>query len=287
MLLLNQYDRLLEQTLFSPESNSDDYVFFENQFLSVTPAKEKALPTSVSLLHQFVENNAVNIPEKTAFEFAFGVDADNLQMQTWSYRQFNEDGNRIAHFLQSKGVNPGGMIAICFDKCPEASIAILGILKAGCAYLAIDPSAPISRKQFIMEDSNSKVMLCSLPKKLELGNLTGVEIHALDEPGIYQDFPVVLLCFHAKYRQMTHVIVFTHQGQPARQRAVKLLMTMPCRPCWRFKDCSRRTGMKTLAGYNLRPSILTSVSLSSTGAGVLEFVSPLVRAICYSKICQG
>ncbi|KAJ6103233.1 hypothetical protein N7486_005660 [Penicillium sp. IBT 16267x] len=189
MILLNQYDKLLEQTLFSPESNSDDYLFLENQFLSITPAKEKTLPTSVSLLHQFVEDNAAKIPEKTAFEFAFGVDVDNLQMKTWSYQQLNKDGNRIAHFLQSKGVNPGGMIAICFDKCPEASIAILGILKAGCAYLAIDPSAPISRKQFIMEDSNSKILLCSLPKKLELQDLSGVDIHALDEPDVYQSFP--------------------------------------------------------------------------------------------------
>ncbi|KAJ5527964.1 hypothetical protein N7513_012123 [Penicillium frequentans] len=189
MLLLNQYDKLLEQTLSSPESNSDEYLFLESHFLSITPAKEKTLPTSVSLLHRFVEDNATKIPEKTAFEFAFGVDVDNLQMKTWSYRQLNEDGNRIAHFLQSKGVNPGGMIAICFDKCPEASIAILGILKAGCAYLAIDPSAPISRKQFIMEDSNSKILLCSLPKKLELRDLSGVEVHALDEPGVYQNFP--------------------------------------------------------------------------------------------------
>ncbi|KAJ5777126.1 hypothetical protein N7520_000372 [Penicillium odoratum] len=189
MILLNQYDKILEQTLFSPNSNSDDYLFLENPLLSITPAKEKALPTSVSLLHQFVEDNATKVPEKTAFEFAFGADVENIQKKTWSYQQLNEDGNRIAHFLQSKGVDPGGMVAICFDKCAEASIAILGILKAGCAYLAIDPSAPISRKQFIMEDSDSKILLCSLPKKLELDGLSGVEIHALDEPGVYQDFP--------------------------------------------------------------------------------------------------
>ncbi|KAJ5660247.1 hypothetical protein N7507_006698 [Penicillium longicatenatum] len=189
VLLLKQYDKLLEQTLFSPEFNSDDYMFLESEFLSITPAKERILPTSVSLLHHFVEDNAAKVPGKTAFEFASGVDLDNLQLKTWSYQQLNEDGNRIAHFLQSKGVNPGKMIAICFDKCPEASIAILGILKAGCAYLAIDPSAPISRKQFILEDSNSKILLCSLSKKLELQDLSGVEIHALDEPGVYQGFP--------------------------------------------------------------------------------------------------
>jgi amino acid adenylation domain-containing protein len=189
VLLLKQYDKLLEQTLFSPEFNSDDYMFLESEFLSITPAKERILPTSLSLLHHFVEDNAAKVPGKTAFEFASGVDLDNLQLKTWSYQQLNEDGNRIAHFLQSKGVNPGKMVAICFDKCPEASIAILGILKVGCAYLAIDPSAPISRKQFILEDSDSKILLCSLSKKLELQDLSGVGIHALDEPGVYQGFP--------------------------------------------------------------------------------------------------
>ncbi|KAJ6015024.1 hypothetical protein N7540_009615 [Penicillium herquei] len=180
-ILLSQYDRLLTQTIFSPESNSDDYLFLEDQYLSITPAKERTLPISVSLLHQFVEDNAIRIPDKTAFEFAFGASADSLQKKTWTYRQFNEDGNRVAHFLQSKGVVPGGLVAICFDKCPEASIAILGILKSGCAYLAIDPSAPISRKQFIMEDSNSKILLCNQARMSELEGLTGVEVEVLDE----------------------------------------------------------------------------------------------------------
>lgn len=187
--LLSQYDKLLEQTLLSPDSNSDDYLFLGNKLLSVTPAKEEALPTSVSLLHQFVEENAQIIPEKTALEFAFGLAADSLQKKTWSYRELNEDGNRVAHFLQNKGVAPGGMIAICFDKCPEASIAILGILKAGCAYLAIDPTAPSSRKQFILEDSNTKILLCNQARMVELENLSGVDIHALDEPDILKGIP--------------------------------------------------------------------------------------------------
>lgn len=188
MVILNQYKMLLDNTTLAPESNSDDYQFLGNQLLSVTPAKEERLPTSVSLLHQFVEEKAKEVPDKTAFEFVSKIDAGSLQKKTWSYREFNEDGNRVAHYLQSKGVLPGGMVAITFDKCPEASIAILGILKAGCAYLAIDPSAPISRKQFIMEDSGSKIVLCDQTRKTELESLSGVDVQALDEPGLFDDF---------------------------------------------------------------------------------------------------
>lgn len=187
MTLLDQYDKLLEQTVFSPESDAGDYQFLGDQLLSVTPAKETTISTSVSLLHQFVEQNAHAIPEKTAFEFASGPTADNLQKKSWSYRELNDDGNRVAHFLQKNGVLPGEMVAICFDKCPEASTAILGILKAGCAYLAIDPGAPLSRKQFILEDSGAKILLCNQLREPEMEGLLGVEIKALDKPGLLAD----------------------------------------------------------------------------------------------------
>jgi amino acid adenylation domain-containing protein len=188
-ILLNQYDKLLEQTVFSPESDTNDYLCLGNDLLSITPAKEPRIPTSVSLLHQFVEENAQSIPEKIAFEFATGDTANCLKLETWSYREFNEDGNRVAHFLQDKDIAPGEMVAICFDKCPEASIAILGILKAGCAYLAIDPGAPISRKQFILEDSGTNVLLCNQARKTELEGLSGIDVQVLDEPGLFDGLP--------------------------------------------------------------------------------------------------
>lgn len=188
--MLNQYDKLLEHTLFSPDASCEDYSCVGNSLLSVTPAKEEAILSPVSLLHQFVEVNAQKTPQKTAFEFAFSDSADNLQKKTWTYRELNENGNRIARILQAKGAAPGAMIAICFDKCPEASMAILGILKSGCAYVAIDPSAPVSRKQFILDDSGSKLLLCNLEKKAEMESLAEVDVQALDEPGLLEGIPL-------------------------------------------------------------------------------------------------
>ncbi|KAJ5770743.1 uncharacterized protein N7511_002794 [Penicillium nucicola] len=183
-ILLSQYDKLLEDVVFHPNHISTDYASVGGDLLSVTPAKEAPIPTTVSLLHQFVEVNAVKIPEKIAFEFAYGDTAESLQKKSWTYRQFNECGNQIAHFLQAKGAVPGGMIGICFDKSPEASMAILGILKTGCSYLAIDPGAPISRKQFMLEDSGTKILLCNESKLSDLVELSGVDVQALDEPGL-------------------------------------------------------------------------------------------------------
>lgn len=186
MILMDQYNKLLTQTVFAPDSSANDLRFLERRLLSVTAAKERAIPTCISLLHQFVEENASKIPEKLAYEFASGPSAENLQKKTWSYRELNSDGNRVARFLQQKGIVPGEIVAICFDKCPEASFTILGILKAGCAYLAIDPGAPMSRIQFILEDSGAKILLCNQSRKVEFETLSGVEIQALDEPGLLE-----------------------------------------------------------------------------------------------------
>ncbi|CAG8889549.1 unnamed protein product [Penicillium egyptiacum] len=184
-ILLSQYDKFLQDTVFRPDASSTDHESVGSSLLSITPAKQTPIPTTVSLLHQFVETNALRIPEKIAFEFAFGDTADNLQKETWTYREFNECGNQIAHFLQAKGAVPGGLVGICFDKCPEASMAILGIMKAGCAYLAIDPAAPISRKQFMIEDSGTKILLCNQSKMAELDGLLAIDVQALDEPGLF------------------------------------------------------------------------------------------------------
>ncbi|KAJ5977485.1 hypothetical protein N7501_000827 [Penicillium viridicatum] len=183
-ILLSQYDKFLQDTIFCPDVNSTDHQSVGSSLLSITPAKEAPIPTTVSLLHQFVEANALKIPEKIAFEFAFGDTADNLQKKTWTYREFNECGNQITHLLQAKGAVAGGIVGICFDKCPEASMAILGIMKAGCAYLAIDPGAPISRKQFMLEDSGTKILLCNQSKMVELEGLLAIDVQALDEPGL-------------------------------------------------------------------------------------------------------
>ncbi|KGO65084.1 AMP-dependent synthetase/ligase [Penicillium expansum] len=183
-ILLSQYDKFLQDTVFCPDANSTDHESVGSRLLSITPAKEAPIPTTVSLLHQFVEANALKLPEKIAFEFALGDTADSLQKKTWTYREFNECGNQIAHFLQARGAVPGGIVGICFDKCPEASMAILGIMKAGCAYLAIDPGAPISRKQFMLKDSGTNILLCNQSKMMELGGLTATDVQALDEPGM-------------------------------------------------------------------------------------------------------
>lgn len=163
-LLLQQYDALLLDILENPQNACDVAPRASESLLSITAAEEKVLSGPVSLLHEFVELGAREFPDKKALEFATNLDPENFKSTSWTYRQLSEEANKIANMLLTRGVEPAQMIAICFDKCAEASFTIIGILKAGCAYVALDPNAPGDRLKFIVEDSGAKmVVTCGKP----------------------------------------------------------------------------------------------------------------------------
>ncbi|KAF2084781.1 nonribosomal peptide synthetase 2 [Saccharata proteae CBS 121410] len=163
-LLLDQLDRTLVDLIFQPNGQLDDAFARTPELLSITPPAEREIPSEVTLLHQFVEASARKEPKKIAFEFATSIDEDKVTSQCWTYEELDAEGNKIADLLQKRGVEPGNLIAVCFDKCPEASFAMLGILKAGCAFVALDPGAPVARKAFITEDSKAQMIL-SMPQQ--------------------------------------------------------------------------------------------------------------------------
>jgi ferricrocin synthase len=180
-LLLKQLDSFLVDCLFMEDSDCTTISATHSDLLSVTPAKEKYIPSPVSLLHEYVEKTARELPDKIALEFASSVLSEEIKKESWTYRELDQIGNQVARLLQSPDTAERGLIAICFDKCPSAYFAILGILKSGHAYVALDPTAPFARKQFIIEDSGARVVLCASDRYEELQPLTGAEVIALDQ----------------------------------------------------------------------------------------------------------
>ncbi|MCP4146835.1 MAG: AMP-binding protein, partial [bacterium] len=95
------------------------------------------------------------------------------QAHVVTYRELNEKANRLAHLLQSKGVGPGTIVAIMLERSIEMIIGLLGILKAGGTYLPIDPGYPEDRINYMLKDSNAKIVI------KEIGEFR--ELHELDE----------------------------------------------------------------------------------------------------------
>ena len=112
---------------------------------------QTAYPQDKTVIDLF-EQQAAEHPEATALVF---------EGQTLSYGQLNQRSNQLAHYLQKQGIGPEDMVAICLARSLEMVIAILGILKAGAAYVPIDPDYPQSRIDFILQDTKTPVLLTS------------------------------------------------------------------------------------------------------------------------------
>ncbi len=175
--ILEQYDATLKNTIAPPADDSN----FPESMLSVVPANEARIPTRISYLHKFVETTARSKPNGIALEFVTSLEGTTAAKQTWTYSELDAHGNRIARLIQIAFAKVGELVAICFDKCPEASFAILGVLKAGCGYLAIDPGAPLARKEFILQDSNCRLVLTTKDKVAEFRSFPNVSALAIDD----------------------------------------------------------------------------------------------------------
>jgi len=80
-------------------------------------------------------------------------------MTHMTYKELNEKANQLAHLLIEKGIQSGSIVGIMAERSIEMIIGILGILKAGGAFLPIDPDYPKERNQYILADSNAEVLL--------------------------------------------------------------------------------------------------------------------------------
>ncbi|WZH41454.1 Non-ribosomal peptide synthetase [Fusarium acuminatum] len=165
-LLMKQFDASLSHIVCNAAGTEDDVMQHSLALYSVLPASKPALDAPVELLHQFVERGAAVHPQKLALEFVSAFDGDNCVKEQWSYHELNVMGNKVANMLHDK-VIPGSIVAVHFDKCPEAYFSILGILKAGCSFVVLDPSAPKARKEFIIEDSQAPCLLTKHSKDLD------------------------------------------------------------------------------------------------------------------------
>ncbi|GER90174.1 hypothetical protein KDW_43360 [Dictyobacter vulcani] len=100
--------------------------------------------------HELFEQQVERTPDLPAVVFG---------PEQLSYRQLNQRANRLARRLCAQGVGPDSLVGLCVERSPEMIIGLLGILKAGAAYVPLDQSYPQERLAFMLQDARVTVLL--------------------------------------------------------------------------------------------------------------------------------
>ncbi|MGB9279721.1 MAG: amino acid adenylation domain-containing protein [Pseudonocardiaceae bacterium] len=101
---------------------------------------------------------------------------------TLTYRQLNKRANRLARALMASGVRPEQIVAVALPRSPELVVCILAVLKAGAAYLPVDPDYPPARISFMLHDAQPALLLTNIQTKVGLPD-TDLTAHlVLDDP---------------------------------------------------------------------------------------------------------
>lgn len=101
-------------------------------------------------IHQLFTEQAAKTPDNIAVVF---VD------EQLSYRELNNQANQLANYLTQLGVKPDVLVGVCLERSHLSIVAILAVLKAGGAYLPLDPTIPSDRLGVILQDSQVQVLL--------------------------------------------------------------------------------------------------------------------------------
>ena len=114
-------------------------------------AKPPTVPYPDKMLaHELFEAQANRTPDQPALLH------NGAQL---TYQELNERANQLAHALQQRGVGPDVPVAICLDRGADLLTAVLAALKAGGAYLPLDPDYPDERLAFMLQDSHAQILI--------------------------------------------------------------------------------------------------------------------------------
>ncbi|HBP65515.1 MAG TPA: non-ribosomal peptide synthetase [Desulfosporosinus sp.] len=108
------------------------------------------LPYEAKTVSEMFEDQVVKSPNSTAIIF---------NDKKLTYSELNEKSNQLAHYILSKGITRNSIVGLMVNRSLEMVIGILGILKAGAAYLPIDPSYPNERITYMLNQSHTSLTL--------------------------------------------------------------------------------------------------------------------------------
>ncbi|TCP66053.1 amino acid adenylation domain-containing protein [Baia soyae] len=175
---------LLERMVDSPDQEVEGIsLLTENEWLRFERECNRVVEknASFSCIHTWFEDQVERSPDAIAVVY---------EKESITYGELNRRANQVAHDLHSRGVEKENLVGIWLDRSIEMIVAILGVLKAGAAYVPIDPSAPSERAAYILDDANISVLLTANGIIPNLAPQLEIEVIDLSDRMKLESFPV-------------------------------------------------------------------------------------------------
>jgi amino acid adenylation domain-containing protein len=159
--MIGRLQHLLEAVLRNPDQDiSSIDVLSEQERQQVTLDWNKTShPFPSATIPEVFENWVARQPDATALIYKNGA---------LTYAELDAQANQMANHLRDRGAGADVLVALCLERSPEAIIAMLGVLKAGAAYLHLDPEYPVERLSLMLAESMAPIVVTqeSLIEKL-------------------------------------------------------------------------------------------------------------------------
>ncbi|BBY25552.1 hypothetical protein MSTO_57570 [Mycobacterium stomatepiae] len=150
--LLRHYVVLLDSALSNPDAKLAACALMSGEdaewLRQMSTGEEFTTPAAT--LPELVSRRAAQSPDAVAVGY---------EGRNYTYREIDEESNRVAHWLIQQGIGTENRVALLLDKSPELVITALGILKAGAVYMPVDPTYPQDRIAFILSDADAKLVV--------------------------------------------------------------------------------------------------------------------------------
>ena len=118
-------------------------------------------------LHELFQQQALRTPDAIATVY---------EGQPTTYAELNRKTNQLARYLVKQGVKPGSLVGVFVDRSAEMVVALMGVMKAGAAYVPMDPTYPNERISFVLDDAQVPALLTQ--EKLT-ANLSGSRVRTI------------------------------------------------------------------------------------------------------------
>ncbi|WP_433385384.1 non-ribosomal peptide synthase/polyketide synthase [Micromonospora sp. KLBMP9576] len=171
--LAGHLGRLLAHVAADPGARISELRILDDvELAAATPAPTRPAATVTGTVPGAFAATAAAHPDSTA------VVAGARRL---TYAELDATANRLAHHLRAVGAGPERLVAVCLDRDAQLVGTLLGVLKAGSAYLPVEPGVPAERRDFMLADAGARIVVTTEAHRAGFADFDGVVV-VLDDP---------------------------------------------------------------------------------------------------------